>query len=98
MVFPCVQCGLCCCHVDIVPELQNYNRGDGVCCHLKDNMCEIYEQRPEICNVQAMYKSKYRAIMDEKTFIKENLNACMKLAEGNPEILLKLESFYRQEV
>jgi hypothetical protein len=36
--------------------------------------------------------------MNKKTFIQRNLIACIKLAEGHPEIKSKLESFYRQEV
>jgi len=98
MDFPCVKCGICCRQISKVPELAEYDRGDGVCRHLYNNLCDIYEQRPIICNVQTMYDSYFHTEMDEKTFIKENLIACMKLAEGYPEIKSKIESFYRQEV
>ena len=34
-------------------------RGDGACLYLtKDNLCEIYDSRPEVCNVKTMYKKK----------------------------------------
>jgi len=45
-----------------------------------------------------MYDLFFRTIMDERTFIQENLIACMKLAGGSPEIKSKIESLYRQEV
>ena len=98
MTFPCVQCGLCCHEAGKIPALAEFDRGDGVCRHLKDNLCDIYEHRPLICNVQSMYDSYYCTEMDEKTFIRENLIVCMRLAEGNPEIKSKIESFYWQEV
>jgi Fe-S-cluster containining protein len=98
MIFPCIQCGLCCREIGNTPALAEFNRGDGVCCHLKNKLCDIYEQRPVICNVQIMYDSFFCTVMDEKTFIQKNLNACIKLAKGNPEIKSKIESVYRQEV
>jgi hypothetical protein len=36
--------------------------------------------------------------MDEQTFIRENLMACLKLAEGYPEIKSRIETVYRQWV
>ncbi len=34
---------------------------DGSCIHLnKDNKCNIYETRPEICNVKKMYKKRVK--------------------------------------
>ena len=98
MTFPCVQCGICCHEAGKIPALAKFDRGDGVCCHLKDKRCDIYQHRPTICNVELMYDLFFRTIMDEKTFIQENLIACMKLADGNPEVKSKIESIYRQEV
>jgi Fe-S-cluster containining protein len=98
MTFPCVQCGLCCHEISKVPALAEYDRGDGVCRHLENKLCAVYKNRPLVCNVQAMYDFYFRAVMDGKTFIRENLMACMTLAENNPEIKSKIETFYRQEV
>ena len=55
--FLCSECGACC---RIAGE-QGFmpQRGDGACLYLtKDNLCEIYDTRPEICNVKTMYNKK----------------------------------------
>lgn len=44
--------GLCCTHVGHIPELPST---DGVCNHLIDGKCGIYNQRPLVCRVDAMY-------------------------------------------
>ena len=52
-MFICTRCGMCCRNIDKVPELINFHGGDGVCIHLTDdNLCEIYVDRPDICNVK----------------------------------------------
>lgn len=52
--FQCSQCGACCRRAGksgMMPD-----RGDGACIHLtKDNKCEIYEDRPELCNMERMF-------------------------------------------
>ena len=41
--YPCKQCGCCCRHVQVIDEMKKYDRGDGVCIHLRnDNKCDIY--------------------------------------------------------
>ena len=57
MIFPCNQCGLCCKHLECIPELKEFDSGNGKCVHLMDNnLCEIYDTRPDICNVSKMYQ------------------------------------------
>jgi Fe-S-cluster containining protein len=54
--FPCSSCGSCCRHAYMAKELL-YSVGiklkeDGSCEHLnKDNLCSIYNNRPEFCKV-----------------------------------------------
>ena len=44
-------CGLCCKHVDEVPEISHLALPDGTCRHLTtDNQCGIYDDRPDICH------------------------------------------------
>lgn len=44
-------CGLCCKHVDQVPQIRHLANPDGSCRHLtSDNQCGIYDARPDICN------------------------------------------------
>ena len=78
--------------------MAEFDRGDGICCHLNQNLCSIYEQRPLICNVQKMYDLFFRTKMDEQAYIQENLKVCLKLAKETPEIKAKIESLYGQEV
>ena len=55
--YDCQRCGACCRHVDRVTEMKTFNRGDGVCKHLtEDNLCEIYSERPPLCNGEYLYK------------------------------------------
>ncbi len=53
MPFKCTQCGACC---KILPRLVAPWLVDesGVCRHLKDNKCTIYDNRPDICNRDKM--------------------------------------------
>ena len=37
--------------------MKTFDRGDGVCKHLTaDNLCEIYSERPPLCNGEFVYK------------------------------------------
>lgn len=56
MAFFCDKCGVCCKILQYIPELHEYDRGDGICKYLKNNLCTIYANRPEICNVEKTYK------------------------------------------
>ena len=58
--YPCERCGSCCRHVDLLDEMKTFDRGDGVCKHLTaDNLCEIYSERPPLCNGEFVYKNFY---------------------------------------
>lgn len=78
-VFPCSKCGECCRHIDLVPELASFDRGDGVCIHMKDNLCDIYENRPDICCVDTMYEKQYSRLYSREIFYRMNLEACREL-------------------
>lgn len=80
MIFPCDQCGLCCKHLECVPELKKFDSGNGKCVHLMDNnLCEIYHTRPDICNVSKMYQLHYKELMSEAEYIKNNIEGCKAL-------------------
>jgi len=63
-----------------VPELAEYDNGNGVCHYLENNICSIYESRPKICNVSEMYNARYASSMSEREFVETNLRACEKIA------------------
>ena len=37
MIFPCDRCGLCCKHLELIPDLKYLDKGNGRCIHLLDN-------------------------------------------------------------
>ena len=55
--FLCSQCGACCRvagEEGFMPQ-----RSDGACLYLtEDNLFEIYDERPELCNVKTMFNKK----------------------------------------
>lgn len=59
--FQCSKCGACCRRAGksgFMPD-----RGDGACIHLtKDNLCSIYETRPELCNMELMWEKRNREL------------------------------------
>ena len=55
--FTCIACGECCRHIHLVPELAHLQNGDGICKHLKNDKCDIYHNRPDVCNYIKLYKN-----------------------------------------
>ena len=56
MSFFCSQCGECCKNIRHIPELAGYSDENGCCKYLKNNLCSVYENRPEVCRVDLMYE------------------------------------------
>lgn len=80
MIFSCDICGLCCKHLEEIPQLKEYDSGDGSCIYLgDDDRCKIYENRPDICNVKKMYDLFYKDMMDEDDYIQKNIVACKEI-------------------
>lgn len=78
--FKCDCCGLCCRSLKKVPALASFDRGDGVCIHLRaDNLCSIYDHRPEICNVELMYEKYFSQHYSKEEFFKINAEQCKKI-------------------
>lgn len=77
--FQCIQCGECCRHINLIPPLAQYDRGDGVCIYLKDNLCTIYAERPEICRVDMMYEKYFSHVYSRETFYQLNMEVCKTL-------------------
>jgi Fe-S-cluster containining protein len=79
--FPCIHCGLCCRTLKNVPEAAHLHNGNGVCTYLEGNLCTIYETRPLICNIEAMYVAYFRKAMTWTEFISMNIRSCIIIAE-----------------
>ena len=75
--FPCDKCGACCHYVGQVPVMKSYDRGDGICKHLlPDNGCEIYETRPDICNVEKMFRTKWCEDYTWDEYVEQGVKFC----------------------
>jgi Fe-S-cluster containining protein len=91
MSFPCAKCGLCCRRLGQVAALNDYDRGDGVCRYLKNNLCEIYEHRPDICNVEKMYDLHFKNKISKGEYINKTMSIC-KLLISESENIHKVHS------
>ena len=50
--------------------------GNGTCTMLdEDNKCKVYDERPEVCNVQFMYDVYYN-FMGKEEYLKVSADAC----------------------
>lgn len=75
--FTCDKCGLCCRNIGHIAELKEFDDGNGVCMSLSsDNLCKIYENRPDICNVEIMFSKKYRLSMTWDDYVSFNKRGC----------------------
>ena len=81
MKFQCEKCGLCCKNIRFSSLSAELDRGDGVCKHLKDNLCEIYAARPIFCNVEAYYDKYLSEKISREDFYKNNRAVCERLKE-----------------
>ena len=83
MGFYCDKCGLCCRHVDKVPQLVHFALKNGVCKYFHNNLCSIYKNRPEICRVDFMYEKYFKDKMTIEEYYKLNEKGCNELKLNN---------------
>lgn len=79
--FQCSKCGACCRRAGksgFMPD-----RGDGACVYLtKDNLCSIYDTRPELCNMEKMFEKRSKELdfdargISKKDYFKINSEVC----------------------
>ena len=82
-MFPCTGCGLCCQNITGIKELEDFNLGNGICKYFdkQNNICLIYETRPDICRVDLMFEKEYYKYYNKEEFYKLNAQACDILQE-----------------
>lgn len=84
MKFNCDKCGLCCQHINRIPQLKEFDSGNGRCIHLTgENLCDIYSTRPDICNVERMYMLFYKDLISQSDFFYLNKKGCNDLKKSN---------------
>lgn len=78
------------------------DRGDGACVYLKDNLCSIYDTRPELCNMEKMWVKRNRELdlevrgITKKDYFKLNNEVCnqmIKEDELDEKYLINLEEY-----
>lgn len=80
-MFDCNRCGKCCTNLDKNPLYTFLNRGDGTCIHFNevDRGCNIYDQRPAVCNVDMGYDLFFKDEMTRESYYELNKEACKSL-------------------
>ena len=81
MKFLCSQCGACCKNVD---KLDLPHDENGVCDHLdrRNNLCTIYDSRPDICKVESLYEKYFKKLKtSKKDFYIQNTIICHYLID-----------------
>ena len=64
----------------LLPKL---DRGDGVCKYLNnENLCEIYENRPLICNINELYNKHFSHVATRQEFFDFTQYFCNLLKQG----------------
>jgi len=65
---------------DLYKEL---NRGDGTCKFFNESnlTCSVYNDRPEICNIDVMYKKHFVTSYNKQEFYTLNLKECDALQQ-----------------
>jgi hypothetical protein len=81
--FKCDCCGLCCRNIGGNPFAENLDAGDGICKFLdrEKNLCTIYDNRPDFCNVEKGYKKYFAELYNEEEYLQLNYEYCAKLKE-----------------
>lgn len=82
-IFNCDKCGLCCQNLKISSLYKDLDRGDGTCIFYNEDtkLCNIYENRPIICNIEKFYKVYFAGKIKKYNYYKLNYEACKKLKE-----------------
>ena len=91
--FSCNNCGACCKSILLSTQTDWLDRGDGICRHFDENKnaCGVYVNRPDVCNVRAMYDERYKYDFSWPEFVAINQKACEKL-------LIRLRTPFNQEI
>ncbi len=81
--FPCDKCGICCQNLHLSDMFTDLDDGTGTCIYFdsQSKLCTIYDNRPEKCNVEKMYKY-YSTFLTYEEYIYANIEACRILKEG----------------
>lgn len=78
-MFECDRCGECCRNLDMSPIYSELHDGDGICRHLKGNICSIYSERPLMCRVDESYDDIFKDKLSYSEYLQLNYRYCIEL-------------------
>lgn len=79
--FKCNKCGECCRNLHQSEIYEFLHDGDGICRYLKNNICTIYDNRPELCNIALCYEKYFNGVYTKEEYIALNEEGCKALWE-----------------
>lgn len=82
-IFNCDKCGLCCQNLKLSSLYKDLDRGDGTCIFYNEEtkLCNIYENRPIICNIEKAYELYFSDKIEKNKYYELNYEVCNKLKE-----------------
>lgn len=78
-MFECDKCGECCRNLHKSSIYKELHDGDGVCRHLKGNLCAIYDDRPLFCRIDECYELFFEDTFSYDEYVKLNYKYCEEL-------------------
>lgn len=69
--------------------MKEFDRGDGICKYLSGNLCTIYQHRPNICDAEYMWITKYSKIMSREDFEQKSYESCQLIKQHFQQIIGK---------
>lgn len=99
--FPCSKCGACCRRAGLLPDFPFQTDENGVCEHLTpENECEIYAERPDLCNIGTLYRQKYADLLTLAKYYYLNALLCNKFMDEDgtdPDLRIAIEEITNKE-
>jgi Fe-S-cluster containining protein len=83
-MFPCTNCGCCCKRVGIIKAFLTDDEfpfdvdENGSCKMLVNNMCSVYDNRPDICKVEEMSKKNN---IPKEIYYKMAIDVCNRMMD-----------------
>lgn len=80
-MFNCDKCGICCTKLKLNMLYKHLDRGDGICKYFneKTKLCNIYINRPLLCNIDEAYLTFFKNKMSIEDYYQKNYQICEKL-------------------
>lgn len=74
-------------NISVSQSYCDLDRGDGICRYFncKTKLCNIYNNRPDRCNVDKAYELYFKETMTREEYYKLNYEACEKIKEEGIE-------------